>query len=121
MIIRKYNNNKIIIREHMNYNEFINMLRKCEFVCSDSGGIQEECAYLGKKIFILRNFTERPEVLNNNGELIKIGKTSLSQRVNLYLNKGKKVKRNFIFGNGNASKNIMKIIKTKNFFTQTSN
>ncbi len=115
-ILNKYKNKKIIIRKHMDYNEFVNMLNKCEFVCSDSGGIQEECAYLGKKIFILRNFTERPEVLKNNGELIKLGKISLSNRVNYFLRKGIKVNRNFVFGNGHASKKIMKIVKANKFF-----
>ncbi len=114
--INKYKNTKIIIKKHMNYNQFISMLRMCEFVCTDSGGIQEECSYLGKKIFILRNYTERPEVLFNNGELIKLDKISLSKRVNSYLKKGQKIKRNFIFGRGNTSKKIIKIIKSKIFF-----
>ena len=55
--VNQYKNKRIIIRKHMGYNEFVNMLKKCEFVCSDSSGIQEECAYLGKK-FYTEKFTE---------------------------------------------------------------
>lgn len=116
ILIDKFKNDKIKIKKHMSYEQFTNMLLNCEFVCSDSGGIQEECAYLGKKIFILRNVTERPEVLKNNGELIKLGKISLSKRVNSFLKKRGRIKKNYIFGNGNAAIKILKIIKSKNFF-----
>jgi UDP-N-acetylglucosamine 2-epimerase len=45
------------------YSEMIQLLVECDFVLSDSGGIQEEATTLRKPIGILREHTERPEAL----------------------------------------------------------
>lgn len=41
--------------------DFVQLLRECLFVLTDSGGIQEEATYLGKPLLVLRDVTERPE------------------------------------------------------------
>lgn len=38
-----------------------NILSKCHMVLTDSGGLQEEAAALGKPVVVMRNETERPE------------------------------------------------------------
>jgi UDP-N-acetylglucosamine 2-epimerase (non-hydrolysing) len=38
-------------------------LRHCEFVLTDSGGIQEEAPAFGKPVVVLRDNTERPEAV----------------------------------------------------------
>lgn len=48
----------------VSYNELIKLLHACSLILSDSGGIQEEASILGKKIIVLRNETERPEVID---------------------------------------------------------
>jgi UDP-N-acetylglucosamine 2-epimerase (non-hydrolysing) len=45
------------------YLEMLRMLGRARFVITDSGGIQEECACLNKKVLVVREATERPEVL----------------------------------------------------------
>ncbi|MBI5575407.1 MAG: UDP-N-acetylglucosamine 2-epimerase (non-hydrolyzing) [Deltaproteobacteria bacterium] len=45
------------------YFEMLRMLASARFVISDSGGIQEECACLNKRILVVRETTERPEVI----------------------------------------------------------
>ena len=47
----------------LGYAETMKLLSSVKFVISDSGGIQEECAYFRKKILVCRNKTERPEGL----------------------------------------------------------
>jgi len=47
----------------MGYREFMKALASCQFVVSDSGGIQEEACCLGKKILVCRKNTERPEAV----------------------------------------------------------
>jgi UDP-N-acetylglucosamine 2-epimerase (non-hydrolysing) len=47
----------------LHYPELIDLMRSCDFLLTDSGGIQEEAVALQKPVLILRNVTERPEVL----------------------------------------------------------
>lgn len=45
----------------LNYVDFSHAMAGCEFVLSDSGGVQEEAPSLGKPVLVLRENTERPE------------------------------------------------------------
>lgn len=57
----RYIFNKVKVVEPMTHEEIIDYVKKCRFVISDSGGLQEECSYLNKKIIVCRKTTERPE------------------------------------------------------------
>jgi UDP-N-acetylglucosamine 2-epimerase (non-hydrolysing) len=57
----KYLLKHIEIIEDMNHLDLINLLKICRFVITDSGGIQEEAAFLNKKVIICRKSTERVE------------------------------------------------------------
>ena len=61
--VQKHKNilKKIKIVEPMTHNNLIDYIKKCKFVISDSGGLQEECSFLNKKIIVCRKTTERPE------------------------------------------------------------
>lgn len=45
----------------LDYGPLIYLLKKCRFVVTDSGGIQEEAPGLGKPVLVVRRTTERPE------------------------------------------------------------
>ena len=47
----------------MGYKDFTALLAGSRFIISDSGGIQEEACYLGKRVVMTRLTTERPEAL----------------------------------------------------------
>ena len=47
----------------LHYPELIDLMRTCDVLLTDSGGIQEEAVALRKPVLILRNVTERPEVV----------------------------------------------------------
>ena len=47
--------------EPLGYRELVRHLRRCRFVLTDSGGIQEEAPTFGKPVLVLREKTERPE------------------------------------------------------------
>ena len=49
--------------EPLIYSDLLLFINSCSLILSDSGGIQEEACILGKKIIILREHTERPEVV----------------------------------------------------------
>jgi UDP-N-acetylglucosamine 2-epimerase (non-hydrolysing) len=50
--------------EPLDYQPFVDLLTRCEFVVTDSGGIQEEAPALGKPVLVLRETTERPEAVD---------------------------------------------------------
>ena len=49
----------------LDYEEFILLLSNAWLIVSDSGGVQEEAPTLGKPLLILRENTERPEVVES--------------------------------------------------------
>lgn len=57
---------KVKVCEPMSHTQIIDYLKKCKFVISDSGGLQEECSYLNKKIIVCRKKTDRPETIGIN-------------------------------------------------------
>jgi UDP-N-acetylglucosamine 2-epimerase (non-hydrolysing) len=94
--------------EPISHENMIDIMKRCMFLISDSGGIQEEASFLNKKIIICREDTERPEVLENHGVLCK----SPEILEELFY----KIKDDFVinaecpFGDGFAYKKIMGIL-----------
>ncbi|MDP7019203.1 MAG: UDP-N-acetylglucosamine 2-epimerase (non-hydrolyzing) [Pirellulaceae bacterium] len=60
----------ISLIEPVDYAELIFLLRECQFVLTDSGGLQEEAPSLGKPVLVLRETTERPEAIEAGGAII---------------------------------------------------
>ncbi|MFW7381998.1 MAG: non-hydrolyzing UDP-N-acetylglucosamine 2-epimerase [Oligoflexus sp.] len=56
---------RIHLMEPLDYLPFVYLLEKSHFIISDSGGVQEEASWLGKPLLIMRDTTERPEVLQS--------------------------------------------------------
>ena len=54
---------KLIVAEPMEYLDFMKLLKDSKFVLTDSGGIQEEAAYLKIPTITLRKNTERPSTV----------------------------------------------------------
>lgn len=55
---------RVALIEPLDYACFLYLLREAWLIVSDSGGIQEEVASLGKPLLILRSVTERPEAID---------------------------------------------------------
>lgn len=60
------NQNQLITKSKLPYEEFIQVLKEAEFVVTDSGGIQAECAQLGVPTLIHRKATEQWEGVGEN-------------------------------------------------------
>ena len=56
---------RIHLIEPLSYDDFIILLSHAWLIVSDSGGVQEEAPTLGKPLLILRENTERPEVIES--------------------------------------------------------
>lgn len=50
--------------EPLDYLDFVCLLRSADVILTDSGGVQEEAAALGKPVLVMRDTTERPEAVN---------------------------------------------------------
>jgi UDP-N-acetylglucosamine 2-epimerase (non-hydrolysing) len=55
--------NRVTCIEPLEYQDFLTLLSKSWLIVSDSGGVQEEAPSLGKPLLVLRDTTERPEVI----------------------------------------------------------
>ena len=47
----------------LDYGIFVQLMNKCSFILTDSGGIQEEAPSLGKPVLVMREVSERPEAI----------------------------------------------------------
>ncbi|HEX8043422.1 non-hydrolyzing UDP-N-acetylglucosamine 2-epimerase [Candidatus Deferrimicrobium sp.] len=54
----------IDVIDPVGYIEMLRMIGEARFLISDSGGIQEEASCFNKKILVVRDTTERPEILD---------------------------------------------------------
>lgn len=58
--------------EPVSYPVFIWLMKQCELILTDSGGIQEEALSLGKSVLVMREITERTEALDT-GKVKMVG------------------------------------------------
>jgi UDP-N-acetylglucosamine 2-epimerase len=55
--------NRIHLLDPLSYPAMVWLMQRCHCIYTDSGGIQEEAPSLGKPVLIMRDTTERPEVI----------------------------------------------------------
>ena len=95
------------------YKEFIGYMKYCEYVITDSGGIQEEVTApsIQKKVYVLRKSTERREA-ENAGYVVLLFKTP-DTYVGLILEDQKREDcfGDCPYGNGHAAKKIVEIME----------
>lgn len=61
---------RIHAAEPLEYAPMLWVLRQSAMVLTDSGGIQEEAATLGRPVIVLRDSTERPEIIRLKGGVL---------------------------------------------------
>lgn len=54
----------------VDYLTFVQLMKRCLFLVTDSGGLQEEAPTLHKPVLILRSKTERPELVEAGGAML---------------------------------------------------
>ena len=99
--------------EPVPYKSFIKLLANSTLVISDSGGIQEEATALGIPLLVVRDKTERHEVvLNNPGALVGSGAENLLANAMHFLASSRPIKSkpqiiDVSFGDGHSSEKII--------------
>ena len=89
------------------YGKFLEKLAACKAVLSDSGGLAEECSFLGKPLVIFRKKTERMEAVEAGNALL-----GLEQELLPFIENFKPGDR-FVFGDGTAGRKIVEILEKR--------
>ena len=95
--------------------EFHRLLAKAYMVLTDSGGIQEEAAFLGKPTLVLRDVTERSEGIGHSLILAGTHRQNIIDTAERLLSDTAEYKRHSmptnVFGDGHTSKRICDILQ----------
>jgi len=100
---------RVKVVEPMSHSNLIEYVKKCKFVISDSGGLQEECSYLNKKIIVCRKTTERPESIGIHSFMC--GEPEALEVLIDTINKNYKVDAKCPYGNGKSWEKIINILQ----------
>jgi UDP-N-acetylglucosamine 2-epimerase (non-hydrolysing) len=104
----------IIMFNSVGYFEMLELMKNCQYIVTDSGGIQEEATApsIKKKVIVLRKTTDRPEAVlggfseivgtNYNDILKSLKKTSKNPSIS---------KKKSPYGDGNSAKKIIRHLK----------
>lgn len=61
------------VHEPIGYRQFVGLASQAALLVSDSGGVQEEACIVKRPVIIVRNSTERPEILGTFAHLVPAG------------------------------------------------
>ena len=103
----EFDKSNIHIIEPVGYLEMIHLLKNCNYVMTDSGGLQKEAFFFEKKCLTLRDETEWVELVENSFNIV-VG--SNKDKIIEGFNKLQKLNPNFaidLYGQGMAGKNII--------------
>ena len=106
---------RIHLIEPTSYRDLLGLMRRCYLILTDSGGIQEESVSFHKPVLVLREVTERPEVVEvGAGLVIGVDTERIVQEVSALLNDEEQYQRMSSaenpFGDGHAAERIVKIL-----------
>lgn len=76
----------VILIKPVNYLDMTILEKYCSFIITDSGGVQPEAYYLGKKCIIMRSETEWIEPIKNNNSILYDYNNDLDKFINEFLN-----------------------------------
>jgi len=96
------------------YFDMIELMKKCSFIVTDSGGLQEEATApkIRKKVLVLRKTTDRPEAVKFGMSVLvgtKPGK--IMKAIHAATSDPKIPSKKTPYGTGNSSQKILQIIK----------
>lgn len=107
---------RIQLVEPLDYPDMIAAIRSARMVISDSGGLQEECAALGVPLILMREETERPEVVRSGNCVLTGASTGriIAEAHRLLDDEPHHALMSFPsfhYGDGSAAKRILDIIE----------
>ena len=105
----------LFLIEPLSYLAFSKIMSESSIILTDSGGIQEEAPALGKPVLVLRETTERTEVLGERVKLVGTNREVIVRETsdlldNSSLHKDSRIRRS-CYGDGRASSRIVEALK----------
>ncbi len=110
------NSKNILVIPPVGYFDMMNLMKNCEFIVSDSGGIQEEATApsIRKKVLVIRSTTDRPEAVKlGYSDLVGVKTRQIVCAINKNLRSCNINSRKSPYGKGDASKKIAEILKKR--------
>lgn len=104
---------KVKLIKPVGYFDMIELIKNSELIMTDSGGLQKEAFFFKRNCVTMRDQTEWVELIENNvnvlvgadgDKIISSTKDMLNQKSNFDID---------LYGNGNASNNIIKFLSTQ--------
>jgi len=110
------NSKNVLIIPSVGYFEILELMKKCLFILTDSGGLQEEstASSIRKKVLVVRKTTDRPESTSSDlSEIVGVNPEKILRSINKTLKNPKIESNEFPFGNGNSTEKILKILNKR--------
>jgi len=102
----------------LGYLDFLVLMKRSEFIITDSGGIQEEATApcVRKPVLVIRISTERPEAVEAGfAEVVGTEKHEILAAIGTALKRRKELPDKSPFGDGKAAEKIVEIIQARFF------
>ena len=106
--------NNVKVVEPLEHTDMIYHIKKCKFIISDSGGLQEEGSFFNKKVIVCRTTTERPEGLHT-GHLHLCKTPKDLKRLFGKVNENSYICESCPYGDGNTSEKVLEILRNEKF------
>jgi UDP-N-acetylglucosamine 2-epimerase (non-hydrolysing) len=106
---------RVHLVEPVGYTDLLRLMRRSHFILSDSGGIQEEAPSFHKPVLVLRDTTERPEVIEcGAGRLVGTDAERIVEEAALLLSNVEAYEQmsrtENPFGDGRAAERIVEVL-----------
>jgi len=98
----------------LGYFDFLQLMKKCKVILTDSGGIQEEATapVIRKPVLIVRVSTERPEAVKKGyAKVVGVQKEKILKALDLFLSRKCRIPRCSPYGNGDSAKKIVSTLE----------
>jgi len=97
----------------LGYFDFLVLMKNCEMLITDSGGLQEEATAppIRKQVLVIRKSTERPEAVEAGfAKVVGVEKHTILANIEKTLNEKSRLPKTSPYGNGAAAKAIVNIL-----------
>lgn len=108
--------NNVQLFPPLGYFDFLMLMKSCELILTDSGGLQEEATApcIRKPVVVLRISTERPEAVEAKfARIAGVEKNRILKTVRESLDEKRRLPKKSPFGDGRAGERIVRIVKSE--------